>query len=201
MCRYIILSVLSVFDRFKVNLDKYWMNATSASIGAWTIRPLDDSYHNMTRAQAYCLNVQYNWWSICMKKLTGYDYELYIVSPSGTFNISFFPVKFDFLVHSFVQCRPSTQAMLRVCLTSCVVQFLSHMFLKLPSYLLGYLIGKSSSPDGMTRINLLRKESTVSESITSEDNKFHGSTTRSEKKYFWISVLASCLDYPDVHCN
>ena len=48
----------------------------------------------------------------------------------------------------------------------------------LVTYLLGYLVDKSSSPDGTTRINLLRKESTVSESITSEDNKFHGSTTR-----------------------
>ena len=58
------------------------------------------------------------------------------------------------------------------------------------TWLLGYLVDKSSSPDGTTRINLLWKESTVSESITSEDNKFHGSTTRWEKKYFWISVLA-----------
>jgi len=32
------------------------------------------------------------------------------------------------------------------------------------TYLLGYLVDKSFSPDGTTRINLLRKESTVSAS-------------------------------------
>ena len=61
-------------------------------------------------------------------------------------------------------------------------------------YLLTYLVDKSSSPDGTTCINLLRKESTVSASIILEDNKFQESTTRWEKNCFCISVLADGLN-------
>ena len=62
------------------------------------------------------------------------------------------------------------------------------------TWLLGYLVDKSSSPDGTTRINLLRKESTVSASIILEGSKFQESTTRCEKKCFCISDLADGLN-------
>jgi len=53
---------------------------------------------------------------------------------------------------------------------------------------------KSSLPFGTTRINVLRKESTLSDSIILEDNKFKESTTQCEKNCFCISLLADGLN-------
>ena len=61
------------------------------------------------------------------------------------------------------------------------------------------ILDKSSLPDGTTRINLLRKESTVGlfDSIISEDNKFQESTTRCDKNCFCNLYISSCrrLEY------